>query len=186
MAKYANHMYLLEVGLPVMRAQMHDFDSVYSAHFASYGSIPATLAHAPGAISEVFVTWLTDAQLKHMHKTEAVGVNYDFVKLSGIHLLCDTDAGLTTAYTYLSKRGCLNKNGQPVSLAAVKAQGRQWNALTQAEILDYARTLIAPLEDSDTFILKHIECTETRSLRTQHLSQNALFHGWTGATIVRR
>lgn len=111
--KFADHAHLLSDPIPVTQAQLHDFDSVYSAHFSGYGSIPATLAHAPGAMAEVFVTWLTDAQLNRMHETEAVGVNYDFVKLTDIRLLNEYGGGFTQAHAYMSKRGCLNKDGEP-------------------------------------------------------------------------
>jgi len=178
MTKYAGHAHLLDDAIPVVRAQLHDFDAVYSAHITSYGAIPATLAHAPGAIADVFITWLTDAQLVRMHETEAVGVNYDFVKLTGIHLLCATGAGLTAAHAYISKRGCLNKDGKPVPLAALNTAGRQWRAMTQEEVLDHARALIAPFEDADAFIRQHIDCADTRAARTSRLNQDALDHGW--------
>lgn len=184
LAKYAGHASLLDNPIPVMRAQLHDFDAVYSAHISSYGSIPATLAYAPGTVANVFVTWLNDAQLARMHETEAVGVNYDFVKLSGIRLLCESDAGLTTAHAYLSKRGCLNKNGQPISLAAFGTEGRQWGAMSQAEVLEFARTRLAPQEDADGFIRQHIDCTDTRAARTQHLAQDALHLCWSGTKVI--
>lgn len=184
-AKYAGHMHLLEAGIPVLRAQLHDYDAVYSAHIASYGSIPATLAYAPGTVLDVFITWLTDAQLERLHATEAVGVNYDFVKLSGINLLCDSGAALTTAHAYLSKRGCLNVGDKPVSLAAVHATGRHWRAMTQTEALEHARMQIAALEAPDAFIRHHIDSPEIRISRTESLSHNALPHGCPGATVVK-
>ena len=183
-AKYAEHMHLLEAGIPVLRAQLHNFDAVYSAHIASYGSIPATLAHAPGTVLDVYITWLTDAQLDRLHATEAVGVNYDFVKLSGINLLCDSGSALTTAHAYLSRRGCLNVGGKPVPLAALRATGRHWRAMTQTEVLEHARTQIAAIETPDTFIRQHIDCPETRTSRTQSLGLNALPHGCPGVTVV--
>ena len=183
-AKYADHPNLLDAGIPVMRAQLHDFDSVYSAHIASYGAIPATLAYAPGSEADVFVTWLTDAQLARMHQTEAVGVNYDFVKLSGIRLLCDNGAGMTTAHAYISKRGCLNKDGSPVPLAALNTAGRQWRAMTQSEALDFARSQTAPNEEPDTFIRQHIDTASVRTERTEKLTQTALPFGWSAVTVM--
>lgn len=182
--KYADHADLLDAGIPVLRAKLHDFDAVYSAHIARYGSIPATLAFAPGAVTDVFITWLTDAQLERMHQTEAVGVNYDYVKLSGIHLLCETGAGLTAAHAYISKRGCLNKEGKPVPLAALDTAGRQWRPMSQEQALDFARTQTAPHEDADTFIRQHIDSANVRADRTAQLSQSALPHGWPGITVV--
>jgi hypothetical protein len=183
-AKYVDHTHLLEDTIPVVRAKLHDFDAVYSAHISRYGSIPATLAYAPGTIADVFVTWLTDAQLERMHETKAVGVNYDFVKLSGIHLLCENDEGLTTVHAYLSKHGCLNRGGKPISLAALNVEERQWQAMTQPEVLDYVCARLAPDEHTDTFIRQHIDCASTRAQRTHHLTKDALSHRWPGTTVI--
>jgi len=185
LAKFSDHIELLNDTIPVERAQLHNFDTVYSAHITNYGAIPATLAHAPGTVADVFITWLTDAQLERMHQTEAVGVNYDYAKLSGILLLCSCGAGLTSAYAYISKRGCLNKDAKPVPLAAVYATGRQWAAMTEAEVLEFARGQIAPAQGINAFIRKHIDCVDTRAERTQHLSTNALPIGWDSLQVVR-
>jgi hypothetical protein len=42
----------------------------YAAYVSSYGSVTASLAPSPGTDVEVFVTFLTDKQLEHMHVTE--------------------------------------------------------------------------------------------------------------------
>lgn len=185
MAKYSDHPHLLDDPICVVRAQLHHFDVVYSAHIACYGAIPATLAHLPGAVADVFVTWLTNAQLAHMHKTEARGINYDYAKLTGIQLLCDSGAGLTTAHAYISKHGCLNNDGNPVPLAAINAHGRQWRAMNQEQVLDYARALAAPNETTDDFIRQNVDSKQARNQRTLALNQNALDHGWASIEIVR-
>lgn len=181
--KFADHPDLLNDTIPVIRAKLHDFDTVYSAHVCSYGAIPATLAHVPGAIANVFVTWLTDAQLARLNETEAVGVNYDLAKLSDIHLLCEEEAGYTSAYAYLSRRGCLNRSGQPVPLAAIRTEGRQGLAMSEEEVLDFVRTKIAPHEALDDFIRQQIECPQTRAQRSEALATDALPHGWSSITI---
>ena len=185
MAKYADLPHLLDEPICVVRGQLHNFDVVYSAHIASYGAIPATLAHLPSAVADVFVTWLTNAQLDHMHKTEAVGVNYDFVKLTGIDLICDSGAGMTKAHAYISKHGCLNNAGNPIPLSEISATGRQWHAMSQEQVLNHVREHLAPSEAPDTFIRQHIDDTATRTERTARLKQNALNHGWASIEIVR-
>lgn len=183
-AKYQDYGYLLDEPVYVSRATLHDFDSVYSAHISGYGSIPATLAHAPGAEADVFVTWLTDGQLARMHDTEAVGKNYDFARLDRIILVLDDGSGYTHAHAYLSRRGCLNHDGQPVSLAATTTQGRMWKAMSQTDVLRHARDITAPDQDIDTFIKAHIDCPDTRQTRTEKLAQTALDHGWTGGVKI--
>ncbi|HEY9078415.1 hypothetical protein [Magnetovibrio sp.] len=176
--KYQNHDHLLDQPVYVTRAILCDFDAVYSAHFSSYGSIPATLAHAPGAQSRVFVTWLTDAQLERMHETEAVGVNYDYTRLHGIDLTIEDGMTLDTAHAYLSRRGCLNRDGKPVPLAELDTQGRKWTPMNQCEVLDYARTLIAPHEEPEAFIEAGIKSPALRMKRAEKLAETALQHGW--------
>lgn len=176
--KYQDHSHLLDQPVYVTRAKLDGFDAVYSAHFSSYGSIPATLAHVPGAQSQVFVTWLTDAQLNRMHETEAVGVNYDFTRLHGIHLTIENGATLDTAHAYLSRRGCLNHDGQPVPLAELTTHGRTWAPMSQSEVLDYARSLIAPHKDPEAFIEAGIKSPALRAKRAEKLAQTALPHGW--------
>ncbi|MBL4614402.1 MAG: hypothetical protein JKY27_05965 [Magnetovibrio sp.] len=183
-AKFSNHGHLLDDALFVTRATLHDFDAVYSAHISNYGSIPATLAHTPGTDADVFVTWLTDAQLERMHTTEAVGENYDYARLNGISLVLEDGSGYTQAHAYMSKRGCLSHDGRPIALAALNATGRMWCAMSQTEVLDHARSLIAPELDANNFIQSHIECANTRQARTAILSKTALHHGWTGGFTV--
>ena len=184
-AKFNGLGHLLAETIPVVRAVLHDFDTVYSAHISSYGSIPATLHHAPGAMADVFITWLTDAQLNRMHETESVGVNYDYAQLNAISLVTEAGAGFTQAHAYISKRGCLTKNSKPVSLAATRTDGRLWQAMDQAEVLDYARSVTAPEEScTDRFIRAHIDCANTRATRTAHLSETAQPFVWKGLKVL--
>jgi hypothetical protein len=123
--------------IPVSRAWLHDYDVVYSAHVSRYGSVAANLHHAPGMQVEVFVTWLDTPQLARMHETELGGEVYTYGRMAGIALeLEHGPAGqLTEAYAYLSRRGCLAADGQPLALAEVGARMRTHAARTQAEIL---------------------------------------------------
>jgi len=175
-AKFKNHADLLAEPIYVTRAALHDFDTVYSAHFTNYGSIPATLSYALGLKTHVFVTWLTDAQLDRMHETESVGENYNYARLSDIHLAIETGEVHSSAHAYISTRGCLNKSGAPVSLSA----------MTQPEILDYAKSIVAPSQgDTDDFIRTNLDCDATRTKHTQRLAQTALAMGWPKLKILR-
>ena len=66
--------------VPVTHAELSDYDVVYSAHIASYGSIPATLNASPGTIVNVCLTWLSSPQLSRMHETESLGVSYVYLE----------------------------------------------------------------------------------------------------------
>ena len=134
--------------IPVSRARLADFDAVYSAHFTSYGAIPATLQHAPGTTVMLSVTWLTAPQLVRMHETEVASENYSFGELSELRL---ETAGrvLGRVFAYVSRRGCLTDAGRPVALAEVAAEERHWPALTQEEMLGRARDRLAPRQALD-------------------------------------
>jgi hypothetical protein len=77
--------------IPVERARIHGFAIVYAAHFATYGAIPATLHPESGAVSELFVTWLSPAQLELMHRSEGVGQRYTYRTLE--RLVLEVDRG---------------------------------------------------------------------------------------------
>ena len=158
--------------IPVTRARLADFDAVYSAHFASYGAIPATLQHAPRTTAALSVTWLTAPQLVRMHETEMVTENYAFGELMGVQL---ETAGrvLGRVFAYVSRRGCLTDAGRPVALAEVAAEGRRWPALTQEEILGRARDRLAPQHSLDEFVGAAIAQTGTRAARTKALAAQA-------------
>ena len=44
-----------DVVVPSQRGRLHDFDVVYAAHLARYGSVPATFQASPGTLVTVFV-----------------------------------------------------------------------------------------------------------------------------------
>lgn len=168
----------LDAPIFVTQAVLKDFDAVYSAHITSYGSIPATLAHAPGVEADVFVTWLTDAQLERMHETEALGQNYNYVRLNGINLRLGSGETLDAAHAYLSNWGCLNRGDKPIPLAELSAQNRIWTAMTQPEVLNYVHSLFKSDASADDFVQKHIDCEVTRKGRIVRLSISALDYGW--------
>jgi len=159
--------------VPVIRAGVANFDSVYSAHFSRRGPIPATLQPAPGTTVHLFVNWLTPAQLRRMHTTEAVGRNYDFGRLDGIEATMEGGGVLVSAFAYVSRHGCLTRDGAPVALAAVAATGRTWSALTEEEILAVARDRLAPDRTLDDFIRQTIAEEDTRLARTKTLGRDA-------------
>jgi hypothetical protein len=121
--------------VPVTIARLADHDVVYSAHMASYGSIPATLAPSPGSLVTVSLTWLTPAQLHHMHKTEAVGVNYDYAVAKALPIESITGRPSVPIGCYLSRRGAAAFDGAPLALTDIHATNRRFRSLNQSEIL---------------------------------------------------
>ena len=70
--------------IPVTRVHLHDFDTVFSTHFTSYGAIPDTLFHSPGTVVTLFINWLNPEQEAHMHTTEVASENYRFCRLDSL------------------------------------------------------------------------------------------------------
>jgi hypothetical protein len=123
--------------IPVSRAWLGDYDVVYSAHMARYGAIAANLCHAPGTRVEVWVNWLDEAQLARMHETELGAEIYRYGLLKGVSIAPDSGPkhALTTVGVYLSTAGYLPLDGRPIALAAVPAENRRFESLTQHQAL---------------------------------------------------
>lgn len=178
--------------IPVTAFELADHDVAYCAYMTHYGSIPATLIPAPGHRAQLAVTWLTAAQLARMHETEAVGTHTHFgwIGESSRPLTSDdpsawhcTQPG--AVLTYLSARGLLDHDGQPVVLAEVQATGRgsrnlQNPALGQRDVLEQvwhranARTTHSTHPSLDSWLLTHIEDSGLRDDLNDLLQNTAI------------
>lgn len=135
--------------LPVVRAELHGFDVVYSAHVSPYGAVPATLLESPGTVAPVFVIHPTADQHALLTATE---LNYDLVQIG-------------EAEAYLSKHGCLELDGSPIALAAVRSEGRTLPELDQPAVLERVRVLLEPELELEQFIHACIERGGIKPLR---------------------
>lgn len=131
-------------GIPVTRAVLSGRAVVYSAHFASYGSLPATLIEAPGVRSWIFVTWLTEEQLAAMHGTEGIGDRYQFTELEPGMVVDESAGPLSGVGVYMSRAGALGHDGSAIRVAEVPALGCTLPALTQRAALRWAHRRVAP------------------------------------------
>jgi hypothetical protein len=90
-----------------------------SAHVSLTGYVSASPFHAPGAVSELFLTWLDVPQLAVVDASEGVPVAegaYDRAWLSASDVRIELDSGelLPGAYVYVNRRGVLhNGSGAP-------------------------------------------------------------------------
>lgn len=146
--------------LPVIRMQLKNFDSVYAAHFAYYGAIPATLYPSPGTSVSLALNWLSDKQLSCMHETEKN--NYHYCKLDNLELTPEFGDFLNCAYAYISSTGCWAPRHEPIPLAAIPATNRRWKSLKQEAALDLARKHITDDVPLETFIAGNIDTEELR------------------------
>jgi len=160
------------VEIPIQRGLLDDFDSVYAAHLAGYGSVPSTFHPSLGTRVTTYVLWLDDAQLSRMHETER---NYTYDRLDGIRVEIEgVGEIIDRAFAYTAVVGCLNVNGAPVALAEISAEGRTLRAMSQPEMLDHVRGRLDPDVHLDTFIQAHIEGEALRRERTLALSSDSL------------
>jgi hypothetical protein len=158
--------------IPVQRAWLDDHDVVYSAHFASYGSLPAALRHTPGTRVAVAVTWLDDDQLAVMHPTEQQ--NYHYARLDGIALHTAEGTRLDSAHAYLGFRGHVARDGVPIALAEVQAENRRLPALGQLAALAHLRDHMAPGTALAEFVRAHIDDAALRGSRVAALLAHAV------------
>jgi hypothetical protein len=127
--------------LPVVRSELRGFDVVYSAHVSPYGAVPATLLESPGTVAPVFVLHPTAEQRALLTATE---LNYDLVTIAEMG-------------AYRSKHGCLELDGSPVALAAVRSRGRTLPELDQPGVLERVRAQLDRELDLEEFVHACVE-----------------------------
>ncbi len=121
--------------IPVTEIVLSNVDVGYCAYLTHYGSVPATLMHAPGTQATLKITWLTGEQLQLMHNTESVGPHTFFGTLP-IGSLTIGQQEYSEAYTYVSARGLYNIDGDARAVIDIPAQQRQHGSASQREMLE--------------------------------------------------
>lgn len=114
--------------MPVARATLADFEVVYSAHFSSYGAIPATLQHSPGARTKLSLLLTTPTAGRLLRGTEP---NYHFGELHAVEVRLELGPTLSTVSAVISRHGALTLDGAEVGLAAVDATSRRFPVRAQ-------------------------------------------------------
>lgn len=108
--------------VPVLEAVLHDHAVVYAAHFARYGSVPATLIPHPGARARVFVAFVTPAQLELLDESEGLPERYRRVVLRARLELAGAPPP-STVHASAAARGPLMLAGRPVCIAEIPTIG---------------------------------------------------------------
>lgn len=157
--------------IPVIRYSVANLLPVFSANFASYGSITATLQQVPQSEVEMYVTFLTVPQLERMHQTEAIGYEYEFDQLNKVLMrqIASEPFVQRTAYAYRSRHGVLSIKEKQFTLDASYRTCDKFPYKTQEQILSSARDLLRPGQDLDLFILHNITDEPTRRTHNELL-----------------
>ncbi len=161
------------VVFPILRAQLRDFDVVYAAHISSYGAVPATIERSPGTVAEIAVTYLDARQLARMHETEFSRRTYLFGRLGQASLSVDLAAPPDAVHSYVGGFGHIAPDGTPFALAAIAAQYRRFPALSQREMHQTVRALLAGDAPLDRYIHAAIADETIRRARTEALRARA-------------
>jgi len=154
--------------VPVTPAILHDCDIVHAATVSYYGAVSCTAFPSRGTDVMLNVAWLDDAQLAIMHRTEAVGVAYDYVRmLTGTvtHLPVpdaggDIVAAAQPVFGYSARSGVLDLGaGQPAGLSRIPARNRQFPTLAQDRAAALVQAYVGGVDpalglgtDRDSFI----------------------------------
>ena len=127
------------LGLPV---EIQDFDVVRSAHFTTYGTIPATIIPSFGCSCKVFLTLMPQKQLTKMHRSELEGENYQFVEFPKNRLISPYTCQQVWVYT--SMHGTLNLDGTPIAFKEIKANNRILPQITQPDLMQQIHKKLFP------------------------------------------
>ncbi|MGW0337114.1 hypothetical protein ACWD0J_35710 [Streptomyces sp. NPDC003011] len=99
--------------IPMVKAQVTGLDVGVSAHVSRLGYVSASPFEAPGAVRELFVTWLNREQLAVIDASEGVPLphgNYRRAWLPAPEVRVEPAPGVTLpgVYAYVNRRGVLH------------------------------------------------------------------------------
>jgi len=160
--------------IPCERCIVHDFDTVFSAHIAHYGSVAATLHPSIGTAVTLFINWLHEDHIPRMHATELGNENYVFAELEDIKIETEFGLDLSRVYFYRGNAGAFAPDGTPIPLAEVAAENRKWKAHRQTDIQGKLHQLLLPDIHLEEFILSAISDSDTRQKRANFMRENVI------------
>lgn len=124
--------------LLALTGRLHDFDVVATAELALYGALPATLAPSPGTAVEAATIWVTRNQLTQLawaeipYRLGRIRSRFAVEAALADHEIADADEVLA----FVNRFGAFCPKGEPLALASIPAVDREFDALTQVELLD--------------------------------------------------
>ncbi len=149
---------------------MDEHVSAYSCHFASYGSMPATLSHVSGASTGLIAIVVPTLTLESLHASEALGRNYGYFRQAELSFSAASGHQIARPHTYLSLRGLFAPNGTPRRLSAAASQGCDWPALSERQAITDAIESLGQRDSPENFVASLLGSDETRELRSAQLA----------------
>lgn len=172
--------------VPVTPAILHNCDITHAAMLGYYGAVPATAFPSVGCDVTLNVAWLDDDQLVQMHRTEALGVAYDYVVFDQgavTHLPVPEAGGMIVSpqqqiFGYNARSGVLDMGqNEPAGLSRIPAENRNFASMSQHEAADYVRQLTGHDDDRSMpeFIAAMQQDRASRDAILAVLEQHALY-----------
>ena len=155
--------------IPVTRAQLRDYDVVWSPHLVFNGAMPATIVRSRGAEVEVWMNWLDDVELERMHESEGVGTLYSYGGLSPARLSSEVPLS-EPPHLYVDCYGALTLDGVAQAIAAVPAHGRRFPALDSEEAMRRVAPYLGWTGSVFGLLLDNVRSAARRAARTQVLA----------------
>lgn len=153
--------------------RLDDHVAAYSCHFASYGSMPATLTHAEGASTGLIAIVVPTMTLDYLHASEALGQNYGYFRQSGLSFAAESGNRIKCLHTYLSLRGLFAPDGTPRRLSAADSKGCDWPAFSERQAISSATDILGQAGSPEDFVASLLERDKTRELRSAQLALSA-------------
>ncbi len=181
--------------IPVTPAVLHDCDIVHAAQLGYYGAVPCTAFPAQGCEVRLNIAWLDKVQLGNMHRTEAVGVAYDYIRFKGgavTHIPIPAAGGeiiskYQPVFGYVARGGVLDFGlGQPGGLSRISAKNRIFPTIGQAEAVTFVRQLTGHDDQRslENFVADVQASRAERRLISERLLPHMLFSNETSWEII--
>jgi hypothetical protein len=121
-----------------LTGRLQDFDVGVAPQPTIYGAMPATLFPSPRTAVCATVLWVTPVQFTQLTWSE---LSYRLGSLQARFETDDGSASFDEVLLFVSRFGAFCIDDKPVALAAIPADGRTADALTQEQLLDAAARL---------------------------------------------
>ncbi len=135
--------------------RLHDFDVGAAAQPTAYGSMPATLFPSPGTKVCATLLWVTSTQFTQLAWSE---FSYRLGRLRTRFEVDEDGTHFDEVLVFVSRFGAFCVDERPVALAAVEADGRTVESLTQQQLLDAAAKLaLGPEAEAEMLVRETFE-----------------------------
>lgn len=108
------------------------------------------------------VTYLTEEQLDHMHTTECVGEDYNYIRLFNINMELDGEKLDKEVFCYNSLHGCFYVDGNHIAMKAIKTKRRTFETMDEEQLLTIVKDKLGIDKSLDYFILDNINNEDLR------------------------